>query len=152
MRLLMVAVLLISMSYSVAVNAQTAELKKARMKTIELTKADFLKKVANYEANPSEWKYLGDKPAIVDFYASWCAPCKAIAPILEELAAEYGDRIYIYKVDTEKEQHLAAAFGIRSIPNLLFIPMDETPQMAKGAMSREAFRNAIEGVLLKTKK
>ena len=119
------------------------------MKTIHLTKGEFLKKVANYETNPNEWKYLGDKPAIVDFYASWCGPCKTIAPILEELAAEYGDKIYIYKVDTEEEEELAAAFGIRSIPSLLFIPMNGKPQMAQGAMPKSAFKDATNEVLLK---
>jgi thioredoxin len=120
-----------------------------KMKTIHLSKRDFLTKVANYETTPNEWKYLGDKPAIVDFYASWCGPCKTIAPILEELAAEYGDQKYIYKVDTEEEQELAAAFGIRSIPTLLFIPMDGEPQMAQGAMPKASFKEAIEKVLLK---
>lgn len=115
-----------------------------KMKTIHLSKSDFLTKVANYETTPNEWKYLGDKPAIVDFYASWCGPCKTIAPILEELAAEYGDQIYIYKVDTEEEQELAAAFGIRSIPTLLFIPMDGEPQMAQGAMPKASFKEAIK--------
>lgn len=119
------------------------------MTTIELTKADFLKKVADFETNPDEWKYLGDKPSIVDFYASWCGPCKMVAPILEELAAEYGDRIIIYKVNTEKEQELAGAFGIRSIPSLLFIPMEGQPQMAVGAMSKADFKKAIDEVLLK---
>ena len=122
---------------------------KSSMKTIHLTKAEFLKKVANYETNPNEWKYLGDKPAIVDFYASWCGPCKTIAPIMEELAAEYGDKIYIYKVDTEEEEELAAAFGIRSIPSLLFIPMNGKPQMAQGAMPKSAFKDAINEILLK---
>ncbi len=119
------------------------------MGTIQLTKAEFLTKVANYEENPSEWKYLGDKPAIIDFYADWCGPCKAIAPILEELAKEYDGQIYIYKVDTEKEQELAAAFGIRSIPSILFVPMDEQPQMAMGALPKETFVKAINEVLLK---
>ena len=118
------------------------------MKTIELTKADFLTKVANYETSPTEWKYLGDKPALIDFYASWCGPCKMVAPILDELAAEYGDSIVIYKVNTEKEQELAAAFGIRSIPSLLFIPTDGQPQMAQGAMSKADFKKAIDEVLL----
>lgn len=120
-----------------------------KMGTIHLTKADFLKKVANYEENQTEWKYLGDKPCIIDFYADWCGPCKVVAPILEELAAEYDGEIYIYKVDTEQEQELAAAFGIRSIPSLLFCPMGEQPQMAMGALPKETFIQAINDVLLK---
>ena len=119
------------------------------MGTIHLTKAEFLAKVANYEANPTEWKYLGDKPCIIDFYADWCAPCKTIAPILEDLAKEYDGQIYIYKINTEEEQELAAAFGIRSIPTILFCPMGENPQMAQGAMLKDAFKQAIEEVLLK---
>lgn len=118
------------------------------MKTIALTKADFLIKVANYEKNPTEWKYLGDKPALIDFYASWCGPCKALAPVLEELAAEYGDSIYIYKVNTEEEQELAAAFGIRSIPTLLFVPRDGKPQIAQGALPKASLKEAIDKVLL----
>lgn len=119
------------------------------MKTIELTKAEFLTKVADFESNPQEWKYLGDKPALIDFYASWCGPCKVIAPILEELAAEYGDEIVIYKINTEKEPELAAAFGIRSIPSLLFVPMGEKPQMSQGAMSKADLKKAIDTLLLK---
>ncbi|MDD3844405.1 MAG: thioredoxin [Bacteroidia bacterium] len=118
------------------------------MKTIHLTKEDFLTKVANYEANPTEWKYLGDKPAIIDFYADWCGPCKMVAPILEELAKEYNDQIYIYKVDTEKEQELAGAFGIRSIPSILFVPKEGQPQMAMGALPKASFKDAIDKVLL----
>ena len=132
--------------------------KENKMKTIELTKADFLKKIVDYEKNPEEWKYLGDKPAliylgdkpaIIDFYASWCGPCKMVAPILEELAAEYDGQIYVYKVNTEQEQELAALFNIRSIPSFLFIPMNDKPQMAMGAMSKSSFKEAIDGVLLK---
>lgn len=122
--------------------------KKENMKTIQLSKADFLTKIVNYETNPNEWKYLGDKPAIIDFYASWCGPCRAIAPTLEELAAEYDGKIYIYKIDTEKEQELAALFGIRSIPSILFIPMDGAPQMAQGAMPKSTFVDTINEVLL----
>lgn len=122
------------------------------MKTIHLTKAEFLKEVADYESNPTEWKYLGDRPAIVDFYASWCGPCKTIAPILEELAKEYDGKIYIYKVDTEEEPDLSAAFGIRSIPTLLFIPMEGQPQLAQGAMSKASFKEVIEEVLLSKQK
>ncbi len=120
-----------------------------KMKTINLTKAEFLKKVMNYEANPQEWKYLGDKPCIIDFYADWCGPCKMVAPILEELAKEYDGEIYVYKIDTEKEQELAQVFGIRSIPSLLFVPMNEQPQMVMGALPKSEFKKAIDEVLLK---
>ncbi len=119
-----------------------------KMKTISLSKRDFLEKVANYESNPSEWKYLGDKPALIDFYADWCGPCKAIAPVLEELAGEYEGEVYIYKIDTEKEQELAALFGIRSIPSLLFVPMNGKPQMAQGALPKNELKKAIDEVLL----
>lgn len=119
------------------------------MKVQELTKTEFLKKVANYEASPNKWVYKGDKPCIVDFYATWCGPCKMVAPILEELAEEYAGKIDIYKVDTEKEEGLAASFGIRSIPSLLFCPMNGQPQMAKGAMGKADFKKAINEVLLK---
>ena len=119
-----------------------------KMKTIHLTKSEFLTKVVDYEKNPNEWKYLGDKPAIIDFYASWCGPCKMLAPVLEELAAEYGDSIYIYKIDTEQEQELAAAFNIRSIPTLLFVPMSGAPQLAQGALPKATLKDAIDKVLL----
>ena len=119
------------------------------MKPIHLTKAEFLTKVANYEENPDKWEYLGDKPCLIDFYADWCGPCKAIAPILDELAKEYDGQIYIYKIDTEKEMELAAAFGIRSIPSLLFCPVGETPQMAQGALPKDALKKAIDEILLK---
>ena len=119
------------------------------MGTIHLTKEEFLKKVANYETNPQEWKYLGDKPCIIDFYADWCGPCKAVAPIMEELAKEYDGQIYIYKIDTEAEQELAAAFGIRSIPSILFVPMEGKPQMSMGAMPKDQFVKAINEILLK---
>ncbi len=118
------------------------------MKPIHLTKAEFLKKVVDYEGNPTEWKYLGEKPAFIDFYASWCGPCKRVAPILDELAAEYGDKIDIYKIDTEQEQELAAAFGIRSIPTLLFVPMEGKPQMVQGAIGKADFEKIIQEVLL----
>ena len=117
-----------------------------------LTKAEFLKKVANYETNPSSWVYLGQRPCMIDFYTTWCGPCKRLAPILEELSKEYAGRIDIYKVDTEKEPALAAAFGVRSIPTLLFCPMGENPQIAQGALPRETLIEVFETVLLKNKK
>jgi len=129
-------------------NQQNTNNKEKKMQTIHLTKSEFLAKVADYETSPNKWKYLGDRPAVIDFYASWCGPCKMIAPILEELAAEYGDSIYVYKINTEEEQELAAAFGIQSIPTLLFVPMEGAPQMAQGAMPKNALKEAIDKVLL----
>lgn len=117
------------------------------MGAIHLTKSEFLKKIADFENNPSEWIFLGDKPAIVDFYADWCGPCKMVSPILDELADEYKDKVNIYKVNTEKEPELAAAFGIRSIPSILFIPKNGQPQMAQGAMPKTSFEHAIKEVL-----
>lgn len=137
--------------FSQNVSTKTNNKKNKKMNTIQLTKADFLSKVADYESNPHEWKYLGDKPAIIDFYADWCGPCKMIAPILEELAAEYDGKIYIYKVNTENEEELAASFGIRSIPSLLFVPMGEAPQMAQGALPKSELKKVINEILLKQK-
>lgn len=119
------------------------------MKAMNLTKADFLNKVANYEANPNEWKFLGERPAIIDFYATWCGPCKMLGPVLDELAAEYEGQIDIYKVNVEEEEELSALFGIRSVPSILFIPMEGQPQMAQGAMPKPALKEAIHSVLLK---
>ena len=112
-----------------------------------LTKQAFLDKVFNFEVN-KEWKFEGELPAIIDFYADWCGPCKMVAPILEELSTEYNGKINIYKIDTEAEQELAAAFNIRSIPSMLFIPMNGQPQMAVGALPKDALKNAISEVLL----
>ncbi len=111
-----------------------------------LTKETFLEKVFNYEKN-KEWKFEGEVPAIIDFYADWCGPCKMIAPILEELSEEYGDKINIYKVDTEAERELSAAFAIRSIPSMLFVPMNEPPQMANGALPKQNLEEIIQQVL-----
>lgn len=113
-----------------------------------LSKQTFLEKVFNYEKN-NEWKFEGELPCIIDFYADWCGPCKMVAPILEELSKEYKGKINIYKVDTEEEQELAAAFGIRSIPSILFCPKDGQPQMAVGALPKDTFKKAIEDILLK---
>jgi thioredoxin len=121
-------------------NNNTLTKKDKKMNTIELTKEEFLNKVANYKESPNEWKYLGDKPAIIDFYASWCGPCKMLSPILDEIAGEYKDSIIVYKVNTEKEQELAAVFGIKSIPTLLFIPLNETPQMTQGGNGKSRFK------------
>jgi len=112
----------------------------------ELTKATFQEKIFNFEKN-KDWKYEGKLPTIVDFWAEWCAPCRMVAPVLEELSKEYEGKINIYKVNTENEQELAAAFGIQSIPSLLFIPVDGQPQMAAGALPKDAFVKIINEVL-----
>ncbi len=111
-----------------------------------LTKEAFLTKVFDYEKG-REWKFTGDLPCIIDFYADWCGPCKMVSPILEELSMQYAGKINIYKVDTEKEQELAAVFGIRSIPSILFVPKEGKPQMALGALPRESLVQAINSVL-----
>ena len=111
-----------------------------------LTKETFLEKVFNFEKN-KEWKYEGNVPCLIDFYADWCGPCKMVAPILEQLSEEYGDKLKIYKVDTEAEQELAAAFGIRSIPSMLFCPLDGQPQMATGALPKQELERIIKEVL-----
>jgi len=115
----------------------------------ELTKTTFQEKVFNYEQN-KEWKYEGKLPAIIDFWAEWCAPCRMVAPVLEELSKEYEGKINIYKVNTEHEQELAAAFGIQSIPSLLFIPVEGQPQMAAGALPKDALVKIIDEVLKAT--
>jgi thioredoxin 1 len=119
--------------------------KKENM-TEHLTKETFLSKVFNYEKN-KEWKFEGEKPCMIDFYADWCGPCKMVAPILEELSTEYEGKLDIYKVDTEKELELASAFGIRSIPSILFVPKDGQPQMAMGALPKDTFEKAFKDVL-----
>lgn len=113
------------------------------MKATNITKEDFLKKVMDYKNNPTEWKYLGDKPAIIDFYASWCGPCKMLSPIIDELAEEYEGKVYVYKVDTEVEEELSQVFGIRSIPSILFIPMNEKPMMIQGALPKAELKRII---------
>ncbi len=122
--------------------------KERKAMTEHLTRNTFLEKVFDY-TKYNEWKYQGELPCLIDFYADWCGPCKMVAPILEELAVEYKDKIKIYKVDTEVEQELAAVFGIQSIPSLLFVPMNDKPQMAKGALPKQHLKKAIDEVLLK---
>jgi len=118
-----------------------------KTKMEHLTKETFKAKVFDYEKN-KEWKFEGKNPAIIDFYADWCGPCKMVAPVLEELSNEYDGKVDIYKVDTEVEQELAAVFGIRSIPSILFVPVSGQPQMSAGAMQKEGFVQAINEILL----
>lgn len=118
-------------------------------KVIHIGKTEFVEKIYDYEKNPDKWIYNGKKPAIVDFYADWCGPCRMLSPTLESLAQKYKDKIIIYKVNTDKERKLAAAFGITSLPTLLFIPMDKMPQVAQGALPKEDLEKAINDFLLK---
>lgn len=118
-------------------------------KTMHLTKAEFLKKVVDYENNVNEWKYLGDKPAIIDFYADWCGPCKRLSPILEEIAAEYEGEVIIYKVNVDDERDIATAFGIRSLPTLFFVPKQGNPSVVEGFLPKEELYKAMNATILK---
>lgn len=117
------------------------------MATIQMTTQDFKDKVFNYDT-VADWKYQGTLPAIIDFYADWCGPCKMVAPVLEELSAEYEGRIVIYKVNTDAEQELSAVFGIQSIPTILFIDAGGEPLMQPGALPKHVFKKIIEEKLL----
>lgn len=118
------------------------------VKPIHLTKEMFLKKVMNYEKNQKDWVFEGDKPCIIDFYADWCQPCKRVAPIMEALAEEYKGKVDIYKINTEEQRELAGVFGIKSIPSILFVPMNGKPQMTQGALPKEQFVKMINEFLL----
>ncbi len=109
----------------------------------QLTKQTFLEKVFNYEKN-KEWKFEGELPAVIDFWAPWCGPCRMVGPIIEELSEEYKGKVNFYKINTDEEQELAGAFGIRSIPSLLFVPKEGKPKMAVGALPKEALKEAIQ--------
>lgn len=149
----MVAAALFLVSCSMSANPDKKESEKAseqaKGEVIVLNKADFLSKVFDYEKNQTKWVYEGNKPCIIDFYADWCGPCKRIAPVLVELAEQYKDEIVIYKINVDQEKELAMAFGIQSIPTLLFVPKTGTPQVSQGALSKEQFIEQIDNFLLK---
>lgn len=131
------------------VNAQS-KLIKAEPKTIKLDKEGFLKRVVDFENSPTQWKYLGDKPAIIDFYADWCGPCRRLSPILEELAEEYQDSIYIYKVNVDDNKEIAEVFGITSLPTIVFVPMTGNPSAGTGFLPKDILKRAVNEILLKT--
>ncbi len=137
----------VEMTGVVRPDEETAATEKPTTKVVHITKADFLKKVYDFEKNPDEWKYLGSQPAIVDFYADWCGPCRQLSPVLDELAKEYSGKLTIYKVNVDNERGLATFFGIRSIPTLLFIPMKGKPQRSLGALSKTELKGIIKDVL-----
>jgi thioredoxin len=123
------------------------ENKEGRVMAEHLTKETFLNKVFNYEQN-KEWKFEGNIPCVIDFWAPWCGPCKAVGPVIDELSKEYEGKVNFYKVNTDEEQELAGAFGIRSIPSLLFVPMSGQPKMAVGALPKDAMKQAVQEELL----
>ncbi len=142
--------LVFSLLASVSMQAQQPAnyvMAPATQNVTELTKALFLQKVWNYEQSPQEWKFLGNKPVIIDFYTVWCGPCKRLAPILESIATEYKDQIVIYKIDAEKERELAAIFQVNSYPRMLFIPTNAKPQVAVGLHPKEEILNMMENIL-----
>lgn len=137
----------VEMTGAVRPDEETVAKEKPTTKVVHITKADFLKKIYDFEKNPDEWKYLGSQPAIVDFYADWCGPCRQLSPVLDELAKEYSGKLTIYKVNVDNERGLATFFGIRSIPTLLFIPMKGKPQRSLGALSKTELKGIIKDVL-----
>ena len=134
------------MVFGLTVNAQE---EKKESKVQHLTYKEFLKKVWDFEKSPNTFVYKGKLPAIVDFYADWCGPCRRVAPIMEKLAEEYDGKLLIYKVNTQNETGLANAFQIRSIPTVLFSPMEGQPMMQVGALPEEGYRQVIEQHLVK---
>jgi thioredoxin len=113
------------------------------------TKEQFLKRIADYEKNNDSFEFLGDKPALIDFFAGWCGPCKMLAPVLEEVSDEYAGRVDVYKVDVEQEEELAALFSVRSIPTLVFIPLNGQIRITQGAVGKPQLKEAIDNILLK---
>ena len=145
--------LLISAALMILVNSHAGEPVKPETKAntaspvVYLTNETFKQKVFNYEVN-KEWKYAGNKPAIIDFYADWCGPCRQVSPIIEELAKEYNGKIIVYKVDTEKEKLLSQNLGIQSLPTILLIPAQGDPQAIMGALPKDELKKAIQEILL----
>ena len=140
----MISFALLSMVF-VAVASESNE--KETGKAINLDRKTFIEKVFDFENN-EEWNYIGDKPAIIDFWAAWCPPCRQIAPVLEDLAAEYDGEIYVYKVNVDEETNISEAFGIRSLPTILYVPMDGMPQAVMGAAPKAKLKDAVETILL----
>lgn len=119
----------------------------AKVTPMELTAEEFKKRIANYETHPNEWVYLGERPAVIDFYATWCGPCKMTTPIFADLANTFAGKVDFYKIDIDQQPELAGLFGVTSIPSLLFIPKEGKPSMSVGAMERQQMQAAIQDLL-----
>lgn len=147
-----IAFLMLAFSLTGSIYAQTENQDKTdeeQGKVIRMNKEMFVDDVFDYTTGSTDWKYKGEKPAVIDFYATWCGPCRMISPILKSLAKEYKDQIVVYKVDTDKEKELSATMGIQSLPTVVFIPKIGQPQIIVGAADKATFKRAIEEVLLK---
>ena len=118
---------------------------------VYLTTEQFKARIFDYK-NEKEWSYKGDKPCVIDFYTTWCGPCKRLAPIMEEMSQKYCDQVVFYKADTERERELAYVFGINSIPQVLYIPTEGKPMLLKGLYPKEEIVKIIDEFLLKEKK
>ena len=137
---------LLVLAFGMAVNAQN---EKQESKVKHLTYNQFIKQIWDFEKDPNTFNYKGKLPAIIDFYADWCGPCRRVAPIMEKLAEEYDGKLLVYKVNTDQERGLASAFQVKSIPMVLFIPMEGKPMMQVGALPEEGYKQVIEEQLLK---
>lgn len=151
MKRILASLIVLFALFSTSCAQSKQEEKKEDTSVIQMDKQMFLDKVFDYTTGATEWKYQGNKPAVIDFYATWCGPCRMVAPILKDLAKEYGDSIVVYKVDTDKEKELSMAMGIQSLPTIVFIPQTGQPQIIVGAADKATFKRAINEVLLNKK-
>lgn len=126
-----------------------AQDKKDESKVKQLTYKEFLKKVWNFENNPNTFVYKGKLPAVIDFYADWCGPCRRVAPVMEKLAEEYDGQLLVYKINVDQEKELANAFQVKSIPMVLFIPLEGQPMMQVGAMQEAEYKKVVDEQLIK---
>lgn len=125
------------------------EEKKSEPAVKQLTYSEFIKTIWDFEKNTDAFTYKGKLPAVIDFYADWCGPCRRVGPIMEKMANEYEGKLLVYKVNVDNEKQLASVFGVRSIPMVLFIPVKGKPMAQTGALQEEQYKQIIEKELLK---
>ena len=131
-------------TFFLPLNAQSGGSNNMNGKPIKVNKAEFMQYIYNFEKNPDAWSYEGTLPCIIDFYADWCGPCRKLAPILETIAKEYKGKIVVYKVDVEAQRDLAAYFAIQSLPTIVFVPLDGTPQASMGLLPEDTIVQIIQ--------